>query len=604
MRRKPHELEDETLGRIYDGALVRRLLGYLNPYRRLAYWALALQIALALFDTGVTYLPKIMIDTYIGSGNLSGLLMAVIVYIAALLVIFILEYGQFYLVNLMSQRAMRDLRNELFVHLETRSLSFFNRTPVGRILTRITSDIEALDGLFSNGVVNIIADLLRVVALAGMLMWLDFKLAFVTFAVLPLVALVSMRFKFKVRIAYRQVRRWISTLNGYIQEHITGMSTVQAFTGESKSASEYREYNQNHTNAHIASMRNYAVFYPTVDFLGVAGVAAILWFGARWLHIPEDSNGSEIIGTLFVFVLASQKFFQPIRDLADKFNILQAAMAASERIFALLDTQEKIPEPENPHAPKQFEGRVEFEDVWFAYKEEEWVLKGISFTAKPGQRVAFVGATGAGKSTIINLLLRFYDPQKGRILLDGVDIREMDLSTLRGHIGLVLQDVFLFSGDIASNVRLDKEEIDDEAIRRACKLVCADRFIERMPNGYSEEVKERGATLSVGQRQLLSFARALAYNPSLLVLDEATSSIDTETEALIVEALEHLMEGRTSLVVAHRLSTIQHADQILVLHQGQIAERGTHQELLSKGGIYFRLYQLQYKEQVPTGTEG
>lgn len=595
--------DDEIMGKVYDRVLVVRLLRYLYPYRRLVVWAFVLQFSLAIVDSLVTYLPRPIFDRYVAQGDREGLLGVLVLFAAGLLVVLLLEYGQFMVVNLMSQRAMRDLRNELFGHLEHLSLKFFNSTPVGRVLTRLTSDVEALDGLFANGVVNIAADMLRLVALAGLLLYLNWVLALVTFAVLPLVALVSIRFKMKVRYTFREVRRWLSNLNGHLQEQITGMATVQAFAQEEKTSVQFEELNHNHTRANIAGMRHFAIFFPTVDFLGAAVVVAILGVGSYVL--PKTMGpGEEVVGTLFVFVWASQKFMQPIRDLADKFNILQAAMAASERIFKLMDTHEFIPVPEVPRAPEgAFQGRVEFEDVWFAYKEEEWVLRGVNFHIEPGQRVAFVGATGAGKSTIINLLLRFYDPQRGRILVDGVDLREMDLSVLRGHIGLVLQDVFLFSGDITSNIRLDRQDISDERVREACELVRADRFIQRLPETYHEEVKERGATLSVGQRQLLSFARALAYNPSLLLLDEATSSIDTETEALIVGALENLMEGRTSLVIAHRLSTIQHADQILVLHLGEIVERGTHQELLAEGGVYFRLYQLQYKDQLLTGTD-
>ena len=594
--------EDDNLGKVYDAALVRRLLGYIYPYRRLALWAFVLQVGTALADMYITYLPRPIIDVYIANGDKAGLLRASGLFLACIAFMLALEYGQIMLVNVMSQWAMRDLRNQLFRHLERLSLSFYNRTPVGRILTRITSDIEALDGLFSNGVVNFASDILRLVALVGLLLYLDWKLAMITFSVIPLLALASLRFKQKVRITYRDVRRCLSALNGFSQEQYTGMSTVQTFAREERNANEFAKLNAAHTRAHIGTVRHYSYFFPTVDYLGAIATAAILYFGHRMIH--GDGTGAPVVGTLFVFVTASQKFFQPIRDLADKFNILQAAMAASERIFHLLDTKEFIPNPKQPMQPDVFRGRVEFQDVWFAYTEDEWVLKGVSFTIEPGQRVAFVGATGAGKSTIINLLLRFHDPQRGRILVDGIDLVEMDLTVLRGHIGLVLQDVFLFSGDIASNVLLDREYPDDEAVRQACKHVHADRFIERMPNGYHEEVRERGSTLSVGQRQLLSFARALAYNPSLLVLDEATSNIDTETEHFIGEALEELMRDRTSLVIAHRLATIQTADQILVLHKGRVAERGTHQELLGKGGIYFRLYELQYSDQLPTGTGG
>ena len=595
---------DENLGKVYDSALVRRLLGYVYPYRWLALWAFVLQVGMALADMYVTYLPKPIIDVYIANGDRSGLLRASGLFVICITAILVLEYGQIMLVNIMSQWAMRDLRNQLFRHLEQLSLSFYNRTPVGRILTRITSDVEALDGLFSNGVVNFASDILRLAALVGLLLYLDWRLALVTFSVIPVLALVSLRFKQKVRVTYRDVRRCLSALNGFSQEQFTGMATVQTFARAERSAREFAELNDNHTRAHVRTVRHYSYFFPTVDYLGVVATAAILYFGYRVIHGSEGAADASIVGTLFVFVWASQKFFQPIKDLADKFNILQAAMAASERIFHLLDTHEVVPNPEQPRKPEVFRGRLEFQDVWFAYKEDEWVLKGVSFTVEPGQRVAFVGATGAGKSTIINLLLRFYDPQRGRILVDGIDLLEMDLKVLRGHIGLVLQDVFLFSGDIASNVLLDREDTNDEAVREACRMVNADRFIERLPDGYHEVVRERGSTLSVGQRQLLSFARALAYSPSLLVLDEATSSIDTETEHLIGRALEELMRGRTSLVIAHRLATIQNADQIIVLHQGQVTERGTHQQLLAEGGIYYRLYELQYKDQLPTGTEG
>ncbi|HXK93840.1 MAG TPA: ABC transporter ATP-binding protein [bacterium] len=588
-------MNEETItGKAYDTRLMKRLMRYVYPYRK--YLVISL-VSLLLFTgielTASVYLYKIVVDNYITNRIQEGLGVLALIYALLLMAGLGFQYIEFYLVNLMSQRAMYDLRLHLFRHLESMSLSFFNHRPVGFLLTRISSDIEALDSMFANCIVFTFNDVLMIAGLLGIMLYLSPALTGVALAVLPLMVWASFTFQKHVRASYREVRRLLSRMNGFLQENISGMETVQLFGRQKRNFEQFAEINRQYKEANFRSVVNFAFFLPTVDFLGALAIALLLWYGGGRM-LAQDT--AVTFGTLVAFLKASQQFFQPIRDLADKFNIMQTAMAAAERIFKLLDTRECLPVPATP-IRKTIEGTIEFRNVWFAYAGEEWVLKDVSFRVEPGRRTALVGATGSGKSTIINLLFRFYDVQRGEVLVDGINVQDYDPASLRPQMGLVLQDVFLFSGTIADNIGLGRPGIQEEDIREAARIVQIDRFIERIPGGYQGEVKERGATFSAGQKQLLSFARALAANPRILVLDEATSSVDTETEHLIQAALEKMMAGRTCLVVAHRLSTIQQSDEILVLHQGQIRERGTHAQLLAQGGIYYRLYQLQYKDQ-------
>ncbi|MDP8245890.1 MAG: ABC transporter ATP-binding protein [Candidatus Hinthialibacter antarcticus] len=586
-------MREETIsGKAYDARLMQRLYPYIAPYWKYIVWAfLALTISTSI-ELASLYLYKSVIDQFIQNEETRGLAMLCGIYILLLLAGFLFQYTQFYLVNLMSQKSMYDLRLHLFRHLESRSLAFFNNRPVGYLMTRLTSDIEAMDSMFANCIVFTFSDVLYIIGLLVVMFSLSPSLTFVVLLVMPVIVWASIKFKNEVRDSYREVRRVLSEINGFLQENISGMETVQIFGRQKEHLGYYSNLTDEYRKANVRSIYNYAVFYPTVEFLGAVTTVLLLWFGGGFILIENPA----FVGTLVAFIISSQKFFQPIRDLADKFNILQTGMTAAERVFKLMDIDEVVSEPEQP-VQQEIKGEVEFRNVSFAYKEGEWILKNVSFKAPIGKRVAIVGPTGSGKSTIINLIFRFYDVQEGEVLIDGVNVKEYDLSYLREQIGLVLQDFFLFSGDIQGNISLGRPDVTPERIEHAAKIVQADRFIEKMADGYGSEVKERGATLSVGQRQLLSFARALVSNPQILILDEATSSVDTETEFLIQEAIERLIEGRTSLVIAHRLSTIQQADEILVLHRGEIVERGAHQELLARKGMYYRLYQLQYKNQ-------
>jgi ATP-binding cassette subfamily B protein len=494
---------------------------------------------------------------------------------------------------MIGQRIMFDLRMQLHSHLQRLDLRFYDRNPVGRLMTRVTTDVDVLNELFTSGVVSVFGDLFTLVGIMGVLIWLDWRLALVAFSVLPLIALITQWFRSNVRESYRTVRTWIARINAYLQERITGMTTVHLFRREARDFAAFDEIDRKHRDANVRSIVFYAVFYPAIELVSALAAALILWVGGG-----SVIEGTLTLGSLVAFLMYAQRFFRPISDMSEKFNILQGAMASSERIFALLDTSVQIQSPAGvglPPSPGFGAGAIAFEHVTFAYVEGEPVLRDVSFRVEPSQRVAIVGATGAGKTTIVSLLLRFYDVQGGRITIDGVDIRDMDLTRLRALFGLVLQDVHLFSGTVASNIRLGHDAIGDEAVWRAVKAVHADVFIDRLPRGLATPVAERGATLSVGQKQLLSFARALAFDPRVLILDEATSSVDTETELLIRDALKVVMRGRTTIAIAHRLSTIQGMDRILVLHKGQLRESGTHQELLATRGIYHRLYQLQFQ---------
>jgi ATP-binding cassette subfamily B protein len=524
-------------------------------------------------------------------GGLLSLLAAL--YLGTLLLEFLVEYGGTLLTTYVGQRVMYDLRMQIFGHLQRLSITYFDRNPVGRLMTRVTSDVETLNELFSSGVVTIFGDVFTLIAIMGMMLAIDVRLALVTFAVIPLVWLTARIFRRRIREAFRDIRTRLARLNAYLQEQLSGMRIVQLFGREEASAKRFARLNQEHLDAHLRSITVYAVFFPVVEVLTAVAMALLLWYGG--LRVLQ---GTLTVGVLAAFIQYTRRFFQPLQDLSEKFNLLQSAMASSERVFSLLDEPVMVQEPARPVAlPRPVRGLVRFEDVWFRYSPDgPWVLRDISFTAAPGRTIALVGATGAGKTTIVNLLLRFYDPERGRITVDGVDIRELSTADLRSVIGFVQQDLFLFTGDILHNLTLDAP-ITPEAARQAARRVGADRFIERLPAGYAHELGERGRSLSVGERQLLSFARALALDPRILVLDEATSSVDAEAEAQIQRAIAELMAGRTSIVVAHRLSTILHADEILVLHHGEIRERGSHRELLALGGLYERLYQLQLRGQ-------
>ncbi len=586
--------EEDVLGKAYDARLMRRLLTYLRPYRPQVALAIAAIVGHSLLELAPPYLTKLVIDRYIPARDLSGLGTIAIFFFLTLAGSFALEYLQTWTMQMTGQRIMFDLRMQLYRHLHRLDLRFYDRNPVGRLMTRVTTDVDVLNELFTSGVVSVFGDVFTLVGIMAVLVWMDWRLAMVAFSVLPLIVLITQWFRSRVRGSYRTVRTWIARINAYLQERITGMSTVQLFRREQRDFADFDEIDRQHRDANVESIFYYAVFYPAVEFVGAIAASLIIWVGGGW-----SAQGALTLGSLVAFLQYSQRFFRPISDMSEKFNILQGAMASSERIFALLDTPVAIQEPHGsaPHlAPVGAPAAIAFEHVSFAYVEGEPVLKDVSFRVEPGQRVAIVGATGSGKTTIVSLLLRFYEVQEGRITVDGVDIREMDPASLRTLFALVLQDVHLFSGTIAGNIRLGHESITDEAVRRAVEAVHADNFIDRLPLGLQTPVAERGATLSVGQKQLLSFARALAFDPRVLILDEATSSVDTETELLIRDALKVVMRGRTTIAIAHRLSTIQDMDRILVLHKGQLRESGTHQELLAQRGIYHRLYQLQFKD--------
>jgi ATP-binding cassette, subfamily B, multidrug efflux pump len=587
--------EEDVLGKAYDARLMRRLLAYLRPYWRQVLIALVAIVSASTLQLAQPYLMKVAIDDHIAIGDTRGLGFLALAYVVVLIASFGLEYLQTWTLQMTGQRIMFDMRMQIFGHLQRLDIQYYDRNPVGRLMTRVTTDVDVLNELFTAGVVSVFGDIFLLLGIMGALLIMDWRLALIAFTVLPLIALVTQWFRRNVRESYRNVRTWVARINAFLQEHITGMSTVQLFRRERRSFDDFDVVNKGHRDANIESIYYYAVFYPAIELIGALSTAMIIWFGGRWVL-----EGTLTLGSFLAFVLYAQRFYRPISDLSEKFNILQSAMASSERIFKLLDTDAKIvgrlkPAPTAVEAGFSRPG-IAFEDVSFAYNDTDFVLKNVSFEVKPGERVGIVGATGAGKSTIINLLLRFYDVTTGRILVDGTDVRDFELKDLRRMFSLVLQDVHLFSGTIASNIRLGETGIGDEAVRRAAAAVHASRFIDQMSGGYGTAVAERGATLSVGQKQLLSFARALAFDPKILVLDEATSSVDTETELLIRDALHTLMRGRTTIAIAHRLSTIQDMDKILVLHHGRLRESGTHQQLLAQRGIYFKLFELQYRE--------
>lgn len=583
--------EEDKLGKAYDAELMKRLLKYLRPYR----WFVVLSLVLLLVASGlellIPYLTKLGIDAVV-SGN-RGEFTDVLWFMAIVMTSeFFFGTAQIYIMEWIGQSAMFDLRQKLFEHVQKMHLAFFDRNPSGRLLTRITSDVNALNELFASGVVDIFGSLIKVFGIVAIMLYLSWELTLVTFIIVPLITISSFVFRKKVRDSYRNIRLILARLNAYTQEHLAGMSEVQYFVQQRKTMRGFDKLNGNLRYQHHRSIMYYAVFFPIVELIGAISLALIIWYGGG--QVVQDAI---TLGTLAAFIGYLEKFYRPIRDLAEKYNILQAAMASSERIFNILDTESDISTPEAPKSLNGYKGKISFEKVNFAYNPDEPILKDINFKISPGEKVALVGATGAGKTSTVSLICRFYDIQEGSIKFDEADIREVDPAELRAQIGLVLQDVFLFAGSIKDNITLGNEEITDERILAATERVGLLPFINRLERRFDHSVGERGGNLSVGQRQLVSFARALAYDPKLLILDEATSSVDNETEAVIQEALHHLFEGRTSVVVAHRLSTIKEADKILVFHKGRIVEQGRHEELLKQHGVYWRLYQLQYQDQ-------
>jgi ATP-binding cassette, subfamily B, multidrug efflux pump len=612
---------------------MKRLLTYLRPYRGQVVVALIAIVLKAGADVLGPYLTKVAVDKYLASHTeahslldrflsprpLTGIAQIGVLYVGILLFSFLLEFTQTYVMQWTGQKVMFDLRSQIFRHLQRLQISFFDKNPVGRLVTRVTSDVDALNEMFTAGVVSVFEDIFVLLGILVIMLNMSWRLALITFAVLPLIFYATSIFRRKVRESYRRIRVAIAKINAHIQEHVTGIVVLQLFNREKKAFERFEKVNRTHMDAFKDAIMAHAVYYPVVEVLSATAIACVIWFGGN-----QVIRTMVTLGVLVAFIQYAQRFFRPIQDLSEKYNILQSAMASSERIFKLLDTPAEIVSPEFPKVP-QGAGRIEFDHVWFAYRtlaqaaedaaskgeklkiaaagngdlaqQYDWVLRDASFTIEPGETVAIVGHTGAGKTTIISLLLRFYDVQKGAIRIDGVDIRDVELNELRRRYGVVLQDPFLFSGTVGGNIRLGTRWIEDEMVEDAAKQVNVADFIRSLPGGFAEEVRERGSTLSTGQKQLISFARALAHNPRILILDEATSSVDTETEFRVREALTRMVEGRTSIIIAHRLSTIQRANKIIVMHKGQVREIGSHQELLAQHGIYWKLYQLQYKDQ-------
>jgi ATP-binding cassette subfamily B multidrug efflux pump len=588
--------EEEVLGKAYDARLMKRLLKSLKPYR----WHVALGIILSVLVSAMEavrpYFTKVAVDVNIAHQDKHGLLMTTLFFFAVLVVRGVLQFFNAYLTQWIGQRTIFDLRMQIFEHLQKLGLKFFDKNPIGRLITRVTNDVEVLNEMFSSGIVMVFSDVFTIIGILYFMFTMNWQLALISLSVLPILFYATFLFRKKARESYRDVRLQVARINTFMQEHITGMLVDQIFNREKKSYQKFSDINAAHRDANIFY---YALFYPGVELIGAIAVGLIIWYSG-----VEAIGGAITLGTVMAFFQFNEMFWRPIRDLSEKYNIMQTAMASSERIFKLLDDKTIIEDPKMPVRLDGLRGKIEFQNVWFAYnppedntKNHEWILKNVSFGINPGETIAIVGHTGAGKSTIINLLSRFYEIQEGKILIDGIDIREVDQQELRKYISLVHQDVFLFSGDIKTNINLGNESIKIDRVKAAARVVGLNNFIDTLPNRYSEEVKERGATLSVGQKQLISFARALAFNPKILILDEATSSVDTETEILIQHAIQKMLKGRTSIVIAHRLSTIQRANKIIVLHKGEVREMGTHQELLAQGGIYYKLYQLQYKDQ-------
>jgi len=650
--------EEEVLGKAYDSRLMRRLLTYLRPYGWQVGIALTAIVLKSFADVLGPYLVKVAVDRYLAPtpGAMSGLWnwldprplkgIAQIsgIYFGLLIFTFVLEFLQTYFMQWTGQKVMFDLRSQIFRHLQRMHVGFYDKNPVGRLVTRVTTDVDALNEMFTSGVVSIFEDFFVLAGIVAIMLCMNWKLALITFAVLPLIVVATKIFRDKVRDSYRRIRVAIARINSYLQEHVSGMVVLQLFNRERKAYHRFSEINRSHMDAYKDAILAYALYYPAVDFFSAIAIACVIWYGGQDVMRAIVSKSVSIqfdpqhlisfhfvataasLGVLIAFTQYSMRFFRPIMDFSEKYNILQSAMAASERIFKLLDAKVEVVSPAVTKKP-QGPGRIEFDHVWFAYREvaeskepegsnghggpgstqrakiaaesaqPDWVLRDVTFAIEPGETVAVVGHTGAGKTTLISLLMRFYDVQKGAVRIDGVDVREMDLADLRSRFGVVLQDPFLFTGTIGGNIRLGTERIQDAHVAKAADDVNLGDFVRALPKGFDEEVRERGSTLSTGQKQLISFARALAHEPKILILDEATSSVDTETEFKVRDALSRMVEGRTSLIIAHRLSTVQRADKIIVMHKGQVREMGTHQELLANRGIYFKLYQLQYKDQ-------
>lgn len=585
-----YQAEEEILGKAYDARLMRRLIKYLAPYKLYVVISIILLLFISILQLAGPYLTKIAIDRYIATQDISGLSRIALIFLAILVVTFFLRYLQIYIMQFVGQRVMFDMRMELFSHLQEMSLSFFDKNPVGRLITRLTNDVEVLNEMLTSGIIAIFGDIFSLIGIVIVMLWLNFKLALVSFMVLPLVIYATILFRQKARESYRAIRTRIARINAFLQESIVGMPIIQIFNRERKNLGEFEGLNYHYLEACLRSVFYHALFHPSVEIIGSLAIALIIWYGGG-----QILKGALTFGALVAFIQYVDRFYHPIRDLSEKYNIMQSAMASSERIFKLLDTQVQVKDRELPLSIKEIRGEIEFKKVWFAYNGKDYVLRDVSFHVRPGEKVAIVGATGAGKTSIISLLARFYDPQKGKILIDGIDIKDFRQKELRRYLGIVQQDVFLFSGTIEDNIKLGENKINFQQVKESASQVNADKFIEKLPHNYQEDVRERGSLLSVGQKQLLAFARALAFDPRILVLDEATSSVDTETEMLIQDALVKLLQHRTSIVIAHRLSTIKDVDRIIVIHKSRVREVGTRQELLQKKGIYYRLYQLQYQ---------
>lgn len=583
------EKENIKSGDIIDSQVLKKLYQFVKPYQVRFYFLVFLTIAMALLAPTRPYFIQIAIDDYVAVGDREGLLNIIYLLLGLLLLQSLVQFAHTYLSGWIGQVIIKDIRIKLYRHLLKMRLKFFDNTPIGRLVTRNVSDVETLADVFSEGLAAIIGDLLQLVTILAVMFYVDWKLTLVSLSTLPLLIISTYIFKEKIKVAFNDVRNAVSNLNSFLQEHITGMNIVQIFNREKREYEKFKDINREHRVAHVKSVLYYSIYYPVAEIIQAIGTGVVVWYGATGIFDMDIQ-----VGILISFIMYLQLFFRPIRMIADRFNTLQMGVVSSSRILKLLESEDQIPN-EGKHKPEKIEGNIKLENVWFAYNDEEWVLKNINFEVKHGETVAMVGATGAGKSSVINLVNRFYDINKGNITLDGTDIKEYELGTLRKHIGVVLQDVFLFSDTILNNITLGNPEITREEVMKAAKLVGAKKFIERLPGGLDYNVMERGATLSVGQRQLISFVRAIVYNPEIIILDEATSSVDTETEEMIQKAISKMMKGRTSIVIAHRLSTIQKADKIMVLHQGEIKETGTHETLLELGGYYSKLHQMQLK---------